>query len=150
VIRPVERKDAIAWSAMRSRLWPEARTADLIREARAFADGAPEMMVDAAFLAEDDATSRPLGFIELSIRNFADGSDSMPIPHVEGWYVEPSARRRGIGRALMDAAAAWARERGYTELASETEVHNAASQDAHGRCGFEETERLVKFRKPLT
>ena len=71
------------------------------------------------------------------------------MPHVEGWFVEAHARQHGYGSGLMRAAEAWAREGGFTELASDTEVENAASQDAHARCGFEETERLVKFRKIL-
>ncbi|MFY9720743.1 MAG: GNAT family N-acetyltransferase [Candidatus Cybelea sp.] len=75
--------------------------------------------------------------------------NSAPIPHVEGWYVEPTARTCGVGRALMDCAEAWARDQGFTELASDTEIHNAGSLAAHERCGFVETERLVKLRKPL-
>lgn len=43
----------------------------------------------------------------------------------------------------------WARERGFTELASDTEVENDLSLAAHLRFGFFETERLIKFRKPL-
>jgi len=129
-------------------LWSSAPAADLLREARSFIAGAPETMLDAAFLAEDGAGT-VVGFIEVSVRDFADGCDSMPIPHVEGWYVEPAARRQSVGRSLMNAAEAWARERGFTELASDTELHNTASQSAHGGCGFEEVERLVKFRKSL-
>jgi aminoglycoside 6'-N-acetyltransferase I len=73
----------------------------------------------------------------------------MPVPHVEGWYVEPSARGRGVGRALMQAAEEWARRHGYRELGSDTEPWNADSLAAHAHCGFQETGRLVKFRKML-
>jgi aminoglycoside 6'-N-acetyltransferase I len=83
------------------------------------------------------------------MRAFSDGCDSMPVPHVEGWYVEPFARRRHVGSALMQAAENWARERGFAELASDTEPWNDASLAAHARIGFQETERLVKFRKVL-
>jgi aminoglycoside 6'-N-acetyltransferase I len=37
----------------------------------------------------------------------------------------------------------------YRELASDTHLENAGSQRAHTRLGFEETERLVLFRKAL-
>jgi aminoglycoside 6'-N-acetyltransferase I len=147
-IRVVEPHVAAAWAAMRARLWPDADAAEMQREAEAFVAGAREPTLEAVFLALDGA-ARPLGFIELSIRAFADGCDSMPVPHVEGWYVEPTARRAGIGRALMSAAEDWAQTLGFTELASDTEVENIASQDAHASCGFAETERLVKFRKRL-
>lgn len=133
---------------MRHRLWPHADAGDLLNEAHTFVADANDSTIDAVFVAAE-AGSQPAGFIELSIRDFADGCDSMPIPHIEGWYVEPAARRNGVGRDLMRAAEAWARERGFTEIASDTEVENVDSQHAHARCGFEETERLVKFRKAL-
>ena len=49
----------------------------------------------------------------------------------------------------MEAAELWARGQGFSEIASDTEVHNGASQRAHEACGFEEVERLIKFRKAL-
>ncbi|HEY0797878.1 MAG TPA: GNAT family N-acetyltransferase [Candidatus Baltobacteraceae bacterium] len=147
-VRRVERRDVEAWSTMRARLWPEAPSDDLFHEATAFITGAPETLLAAVFLAQDERAA-PLGFLELSVRAFSDGCDSMPIPHVEGWYVEPVARDLGVGRALMRAAEEWAQERGFTELASDTEVHNEASQHAHQHCGFQEVDRLVKFRKAL-
>jgi aminoglycoside 6'-N-acetyltransferase I len=148
-IRPLEISGVQAWARLRGALWPEADAADLLREANAFASGAPESHVDAVFVAQDQAL-QSIGFVELSIRDFADGCDSMPIPHIEGWYVEPTVRGQGVGAALMHAAEAWARERGFTEIASDTEVENVASQRAHAALGYEETERLVKFRKALT
>ena len=120
----------------------------MVREARAFTTGSPNAMLDAVFIAEDDE-ARPRGFLELSVREFSDGCDSMPVPHVEGWYVEDPARRHGLGRALMRAAEEWARTHGFTELASDSELDDDAAQRAHARCGFEEVDRLVKFRKKL-
>jgi aminoglycoside 6'-N-acetyltransferase I len=147
-IRPVEAHDADAWAAMRGRLWPEADAADLLAETRAFTTTGPTPLVAAAFVAED-GDARPQGFIEVSIRPFADGCDSMPIPFVEGWYVEPAAQGCGIGRALMSAAEAWARDGGYTELGSDTQAGNEVGRDAHLACGFSEVERIITFRKPL-
>jgi len=147
MIRSIEARDAAAWGTMRARLWPHADAGELLRETAVFV-AAGDPFIDAAFIAEDEA-AKPLGFVELSIRDFANGCDSMPIPFVEGWYVEPDARRQGLGRALMRAAETWAAEAGYAELASDTEVANVASQGAHAALGFEETERLVTFRKSL-
>jgi aminoglycoside 6'-N-acetyltransferase I len=105
--------------------------------------------IAAAFAAWGEAGARALGFVELAIRPFADGCASRPVAHVEGWYVEADVRGRGLGRALLSAAETWARARGFTELASDTEVQNDGSLAAHLRCGFLETQRLIKFRKPL-
>lgn len=83
------------------------------------------------------------------MRDYAEGCGSRPVGYLEGWYVIPEARRRGIGRALVEAAEAWARARGCTEMASDTELANRLSQMAHSRLGYEETERLVHYRKSL-
>jgi aminoglycoside 6'-N-acetyltransferase I len=132
---------------LRARLWPAADAKELAAEAEAFLDGREVPTIAAVFLAEEEGV--PLGFLEVAMRAFSDGCDSMPVPHVEGWYVEPFARRRHVGSALMQAAENWARERGFAELASDTEPWNDASLAAHARIGFQETERLVKFRKVL-
>jgi len=120
----------------------------MLREAHAFVAGSKVATLNAVFVAEGDDASL-VGFIELSVRAFSDGCDSMPVPHIEGWYVEPGERGRGVGRALMRAAEEWSRTRGFTELASDSELDNDAAQLAHARCGFEEADRLVKFRKKL-
>jgi aminoglycoside 6'-N-acetyltransferase I len=147
-IRPVGNADVRIWAEMRARLWPHASGDDLLAEAYAFIATGEIPMIAAAFLTEDNP-DEVVGFIELSTRPFADGCESRPIPHVEGWYVDPRARRRGLGRALMERAETWARERGFHELASDTEIGNDISLHAHTRCGFAETERLVKLRKRL-
>ncbi len=147
MIRAFAPADTDAWAALRAELWPHAG-ADLQREAREFAAGVPIPNVAAVFVAENDARV-PVGFLELALRSFSDGCDSMPVPHVEGWYVEPGARGQGVGRALMRAAEEWSKARGFAELASDTELDNAASLRAHEACGFSEVERLIKLRKPL-
>ncbi len=147
LIRSVRPDDASAWELLRSRLWRSADADELAVEARAFLEGRSIPTIAAVFIAEERTNA--LGFIELAVRSFSDGCESMPVPHVEGWYVEPFARGRGVGRALMDSAETWARERGFSELASDTEPWNERSIAVHGRCGFRETERLVKFCKTL-
>ncbi|PZR56944.1 MAG: hypothetical protein DLM53_01105 [Candidatus Eremiobacter antarcticus] len=148
MIRAVEAADVDAWAAMRCRLWPLEDASEITREAHAFVAGGEGSIVEAVFLAEDDAR-KPVGFVELALRGFSDGCESRPVPHVEGWYVEPVARGRGVGRRLMEAVEAWARNHGFKELASDTELHNDASLRAHESCGFQEVERLIKLRKVL-
>jgi aminoglycoside 6'-N-acetyltransferase I len=147
-IRDFKPADNASWATLRARLWPHA-DAELAREARAFAEGKHLPHVTAVIIAEDDE-HQTVGFLELALRSFSDGCDSMPVPHVEGWYVEPEARGKGVGRALMRAAEAWSIARGFTELASDTEIGNDASLRMHERCGFIEIERLIKLRKELS
>jgi aminoglycoside 6'-N-acetyltransferase I len=51
---------------------------------------------------------------------------------------------------LIAAVETWCRERGFRELTSDTELANTVSRRAHEALGFEPTEQLQHFRKPLT
>lgn len=146
-MRPVQACDVEAWAGMRLALWPDAQLGELQSECRAFIDGVSKWIA-AAFIARADDGS-PLGFLELNLRSVAEGCQSSPVPHVEGWYVVPSARRSGIGRALMAAAEEWARAGGYTEMTSDTTEAYPLSLAAHFASGFQEVERLIALRKSL-
>ena len=88
--------------------------------------------LDAVLVAEARSVG-PVGFLELRVRDHAEGSDSHAVPHVEGWYVEAEHRRRRIGARLLAAAERWARAAGHAELASDASIDNAASIAATGR-----------------
>jgi aminoglycoside 6'-N-acetyltransferase I len=96
-----------------------------------------------------DEGGRPVGFAELSIRNIAEDCTTDRVAYLEGWYVDPSVRRQGIGAALVHAAEAWARGEGCTEFGSDTQLDNEASAAAHLALGFTETARLRTFLKRL-
>ena len=89
------------------------------------------------------------GFISFSLRPWAEGCDSSPVPYVEGWWVAPERRRAGVGRALVTAVERWCREHGYRELGSDVELDNDVSLRAHAALGFEPTQRVQFFRKRL-
>lgn len=89
------------------------------------------------------------GYLEVGERNYAEGCESSPVPYVESWWVDREYRRRGVGRALMDAAESWARGRGHVEIASDATLDNRRSHKAHRALGYDEVERIVVFRKPL-
>lgn len=89
------------------------------------------------------------GFVELSIRHRVDGTTSPRVGYVEAWYVDPDLRGKGIGRTLIARAEAWAKQMGFTELASDAKIQNERSIRAHGALGFRETFRLVHFVKGL-
>ncbi|HET6569183.1 MAG TPA: GNAT family N-acetyltransferase [Rhodothermales bacterium] len=148
-IRPVGPNDRNDWLRMRSALWPDEPETDLARQTDAFLQGAgPESSLLTAVFVSEAVPGRLTGFVELFVRNLAEGCTG-PTPYVEGWYVDPNARGSGVGRALMNAAEAWAREHRFTEIASDTPLENETSQHAHRALGFEEVERIVHFRKAL-
>ncbi|MGE0394905.1 MAG: GNAT family N-acetyltransferase [Vicinamibacterales bacterium] len=144
VIRPVTRADRDSWSDLRQALWPLQTTEHDETVDRYLAGAAQEPL---EVLLAIDAQERAVGFIELSIRAYAEGCATDRVAFVEGWYVVPTARRRGVGTALVRAAEEWARGRGCTELGSDTEVDNAASAAAHAAAGFRETGVVRCFLK---
>ena len=89
------------------------------------------------------------GFVSFSLRPWAEGCDSSPVPYIEGWWVAPDLRRAGVGTALVGAMVGWAIERGYRELGSDVELDNDISLRAHAALGFEPTLRVQFFRKRL-
>jgi aminoglycoside 6'-N-acetyltransferase I len=146
VIRPVEHGDAAVWERMRTALWPDDTGSHAADIARYFS---PQRSEPLEVLLACSASGAPIGFVELSIRPHAVGCMSDRVAFVEGWYVEPGHRGRGVGAALMRAAEEWGRANQCTELGSDTQIWNEPSIDAHKALGFEEVERLVAFRKSL-
>jgi aminoglycoside 6'-N-acetyltransferase I len=145
-LRPLELRDRRAWADMRAALWPEADVAELAHETVKHFAGVKA--ADEVWVSEE-VTGRLTGFLELSLRAYAEGCASSPVPYIEGWYVTAEARHLGVGRALVEAAENWARLRGYKEIASDAVLENDASHAAHRSLGFEEIVRIVCYRKSL-
>lgn len=145
-VRRVSREDAPAWLRMREALWPD-ETGPHATEIQQFFAGTLSMPL-AVLIAGDDS-EKPLGFAELSIRHYAEDCVTDRVAYLEGWYVVPEARRRGIGRALVSAAEVWARAQGCTEFASDALLDNESSAAAHRALGFVETVQIRCFRKEL-
>lgn len=66
-----------------------------------------------------------------------------------GGMSSPALQRRGIGRALVEAAEAHARAMGHHEIASDAALENGDGIAAHLAVGYEEVERVVCFRRSL-
>lgn len=146
-VRAVRAEDAGVWLQLRTALWPDGADGHGEEIGRFFAGTFPREPW-AVLLAEDDA-GHALGLIELSIRPYAEGCASRAVAYVEGWFVIPEARRRGVGRALMAAAESWGRSRGCTELASDTAPENIISTAAIRGAGFTDAGTVRCFRKEL-
>jgi aminoglycoside 6'-N-acetyltransferase I len=138
---------AVIWAGLRHELWPATLAADHVREA-GYLLRSPDYFV---LLALETSV---VGFAEAAIRrSYVNGCESLPgdpVAFLEGIYVKPAYRRRGIARALCERVAAWARTLGATELASDALLDNTDLHAMHRALGFAETERVVFFRRTLS
>ena len=146
-VRPAKPSDAAAWLQLRHALWPEGSEAEHREEIDRFFAGDPREPL-AVLLAENGAGC-PIGLAELSIRSQAEGCGSDRVAYLEGWFVVPKARGRGVGRALIAAAEEWGRSRGCREFASDSQADNEGSAAAHRALGFAEVGLVRCFRKDL-
>ena len=144
-IRTVTPDDRACWSEMRTALWPDTDDQHLA-EIDAFFTG---HAIDVATVLMAEAGGETVGFLELNVRNFAEGSRQDRVPYVEAWYVRPAFQGRGHGKRLMAAAERWAMANGFSELASDTEIDNEQSIAMHRSLGFAEVDRVVCFLKKL-
>ena len=134
------------WLELRRALWPECSD-DEHREEMAEFLAEPEHF--AQYIAFDE-DQRPVGFVEASIRtDYVNGTETSPVGFLEGIYVSPEFRRRGFGRELVAEVERWAIAHGCRELSSDADLENLLSHDVHRALGFDETERVVYFRKEL-
>ncbi|MEM6995977.1 MAG: GNAT family N-acetyltransferase [Myxococcota bacterium] len=152
-IRPVIAADLAELVRMRNALWPEG--GDKHPEyARHRIAGAPDSPFLADFPSAVWVAQRSEGglggFVEVGIRSHAEGCyEGLPIAFIEGWWVDPDLRTRGVGRTLMDAAERWAKDRGCCEIGATALLSNVEAQRAHLAVGFAEEVRTVSFRKDL-
>ena len=72
-----------------------------------------------------------------------------PNAEVKGLVVGEAARGRGVGALLMDAAEAWARERGLAEMVVRSNVIRERAHAFYKRIGYEEQKKQVKLKKRL-
>ena len=129
---------------MRQGLWPEApiQYLDFDLDDR-LSD--PDYAVFVASRADGEIVA----FIETGLRDYGEGCETSPVGYIEAWYVDQHIRGQKLGRELVRVAEAWAREKGCTEMASDTWLENETSIAAHLKLGYQEADRLVHFMKTL-
>ena len=97
-------------------------------------------------LAESGAA---VAMLEVSLRNFVDGCLGGPVGYIEGIYVAPGERKQGYARELIEFAANWFRSKGCRDMAADAELANRNAQDFLTRSGFDETYRIVEYKRSL-
>ena len=93
---------------------------------------------------------KPIAFAQCQLRHdYVEGTESSPVGYLEGIFVSEGYRTRGYAAELLSECENWAKVKGCTEFASDCELDNADSYEFHRSMGFEETGRIICFRKDL-
>ncbi len=144
-VRKLEKKDVSGWFRLRKLLWDQSADDEHRAEMSDIYEHTDTQLV----LVAENSDGRLVAFLEASIRPFVEDCESDHVGYLEGWFVEEDHRQKGIGRKLVAAAENWARKKGCSEMASDSEIGNDSSLRAHQSLGYEETSRLVHLRKDL-
>ncbi|MEB3211139.1 MAG: aminoglycoside 6'-N-acetyltransferase [Leptolyngbyaceae bacterium] len=133
------------WLRLRSELWPSLSQTEHQAELEQFVTN-PRFKALMVRSPEGIA----IGFAEAYLReDYVNGCETSPVAFLEGIFVRPEFRRQGVARRLCEAIEQWARAQGCSEFASDVLLENHVSQAMHIHLGFEETERVVYFKKKL-
>jgi aminoglycoside 6'-N-acetyltransferase I len=142
-------EDAEAWLELRLALWPgEGDRRDEFAAEIAALLAHPGDTVNLVARAD---TGEAMGFAEAALRrDYVEGCRTSPVAFLEGIYVAPDHRRKGVAAALISAVEDWGRRNGCTEFASDARIDNLDSHAMHRALGFEETNRVVYFRREIS
>jgi aminoglycoside 6'-N-acetyltransferase I len=125
--RRVTHEDKAEWFRMRKGIWPEAPDEYMTFDMDEILANDDYFVI---FACDD---GKPIGLTEAQIRD----------------YVQEDYRGKRIAGIMTQAAENWIREKGCTEVASDTWLDNQPSIRAHLNMGYTEVERLVHYVKRL-
>lgn len=143
-IRTANAHDIVPVAALAHALWPDSCIRELEAEFAALF-GSAQACVFAACAGEEIA-----GFAQCQLRyDYVEGCDSTPVGYLEGIYVAPEHRKRGLASALIARCEGWAKRKGCRQFASDCELDNEDSLRFHLKAGFSEANRIICFTKDI-
>ena len=144
-IRLVQEEDWGEWLRLRRALWPTYAADELQGDSKEMFGRLESEPVFVALSPEGGLC----GMIEVSMRTEAPGCSTDRIGYIEGWFVDPAYRRLGVGRALVEAAEAWAKAQGWSEMASDTTSEYPLSPAAHESLSYQLAKHVIHYAKSL-
>ena len=143
-VRAAEASEAEFVASLAAQLWPEESEEILAQE---FSDSIKNG--EGVWLALD-VSGKAIGFCHATLRReYVEGASEWPVAYLEGIFILPDFRQKGVGYLLLRAVESWGKENGCTELASDAEWHNLSSQAFHLATGFKEANRVVCYVKSI-
>ncbi|GIH94899.1 GNAT family N-acetyltransferase [Planobispora siamensis] len=148
-IRPYRDEDRDAVLALAPRLTEGVAT---WRDAAAVAEAVRGWVAGSLEQGDDDGNGvlvavrdgRVAGFVTMAARRHFTGQMDAYIGEL---VVSAGAERTGVGRALVEAAESWARDRGLRRITLETGAANARARSFYRALGYAEEE--VRLSKPV-
>jgi ribosomal protein S18 acetylase RimI-like enzyme len=101
---------------------------------------------DAALLLWEGGERRALGLAIVRAARAPGVALEDERAEISDLWVDPEARRRGIGRALADASLAWVRQRGVERVTVRVAVANAEGQAFWRALGFDDLLDVLQLR----
>ena len=140
-IRSMSLEDAEQVAALAAELGYPSTRAQIESRFRGIQDNRDSQVLVAA-----DSGGQVLGWLHIFGLHLIESEGAA---EVGGLVVDSRARARGIGRALMEAAEAWARERGYTRLTLRSNTIRTEAHRFYQDLGYTIVKSQHKFQKPL-
>ncbi len=143
--RAAEEVDFPALLKMGEQLWTKIKKDELATHLHN-ACNAENKKVILAFTPEEEAA----GFSVFSIRtDYVEGATTSPTGYLEGIFIEADFRKMGIAKNFIQQGEVWCKEKGCTQLGSDTWLTATESRKFHKRMGFREEDELVHFLKDI-
>ena len=102
---------------------------------------------ESVILVAEDVSGELIGFTQLYPAFCSVLADRTYVLY--DLFVTPAARGTGAGRALMEAAEAYARAHGAARLQLQTAVTNVVGQSLYESCGWKRDELFYVYEKGL-
>jgi GNAT superfamily N-acetyltransferase len=101
---------------------------------------------DQAVFVAAGADGRAVGFVHVQIRHAVEHDTRAEVASL---VVDESVRSRGVGRRLMEAAEAWAQNKGMTTIVLRSNAMRERAHVFYERLGYRHTKSQKFFMKEL-
>ena len=137
-------KETLVLSELAIQLWSSHTVAELEADFKEIISKSDAV----CFIKYDN--DKAIGFAQCQLRyDYVEGTHTSPVGYLEGIFVTSGYQHKGYAKELLQRCEEWTKEKGCKEFASDCELDNKNSFSFHMAMGFEETNRIICFRKEL-